>query len=401
MYSNKSKRFQGADFQRKSNPKPSNVLRDNHPSKNTRGDHAELNHSTLVQWGPRKVLSWTNSPLLHEVGHQLQQMFGNEEFWQPVESLKPRYMEEHPEEHWTWVRWGPSNYRAYLIFFTFKGRPTTCILKSKNDSSNYELFFVRFRVSPEIFKGTWWTVEIESDPKGGWWRCWLEDIWFLCGRDMRTDDLYTRRLEAWTSFQKQWQPDPAIESIEIRWKPGFPAQNAGDVLEWLRVNLPKQGRSTSDIRFWSLATNNRNRKFAVLMAQTWTDAAQNWVKPKESSSVKKKPVQLSKLDGSTNWTEESCIFACWRTEYVDVYQLTTHNRDGMRGKEIGLACVPNMQISREIYSWFNDENTQVFWVRAKFHPWFGRWVPIERVTEERSELDHPNGTPPENLWFTT
>jgi hypothetical protein len=274
-------------------------------------------------------------------------------------------------------------------------------LKSKDDSSNYELFFVRFRVSPEIFKGTWWTVEIEEDPKGGWWRCWLEDIWFLCGRDVRTDEFYTRRQDAWTSFQKQWQPDPAIESIQIKWKPGFSAQKAGDALDWLRVNLPKLGRATSEIRFWSLATSSPqgpNRKFSVLSVQTWTDTAQNWVKPVESKSTQR-VLHLSMLDGSSDWSEDSCIFACWRTEYVDVYQLTTHNRAGMRGKEVGLACIPNMLLSRKIYSWFDGEENDVVWVRAEFHPWFGRWVPIEIVDKNRKDLDHPDGVPPEQFWF--
>lgn len=399
------------------------MSRSNHPSRNPRGDnnkpnpnyvshkysntgpkkeHAcqvKENHSNLVQWGPRKVLSWTNSSLLNEVGHQLQQMFGNDDFWKPIETLKPRYMEEHPEEHWTWIKWGPSNYRAYLLFFTFKGRPTTCILKSKSDSSNYELYFVRFRVSPEIFKGTWWTVEIEEDPKGGWWRCWLEDIWFLCGRDVRTDDFYTRRQESWTSFQKQWKPDPAIESIQIKWKPGFSAQKAGDALDWLRVNLPKLGRATSEIRFWSLATSSPqgpNRKFSVLSVQTWTDIAQNWVKPVE---IVKAPKVLMSLDGSTGWSKDSTIFACWRTEFVDVYNLTTHNRAGMRGKEIGLACIPNMLLSRKIYNWFDGEENDVVWVRAEFHPWFGRWVPIEIVEDGRKEMNYPDGVPPEQFWF--
>ena len=365
------------------------------------------NKSILVQWGTRKVISWTNSPLLNEVGHQLQQMFAGENFWNPVEILTQQYMEEHPEEHWIWIRWKSSNYRAYLIFFTLKGRPTTCILKSNNNTLNYEMFFVRFRVSPELFKGTWWTVEIEEDINGGWWTCWLEDIWFLCGRDVRTDNLTTRLNESWITFQQQWQPDPAIESIQIRQKPGFYAKNAGSALEWLRLNLPKMNRSTTDICFWSLSTMNRNKKFSVLDIQSWTDAAQNWIKPNSKPPINLiQTTQPDNLPNNTSltssaWNEDSCIFACWRTEHIDVYNLTTCNRTGMHGEEIGIACIPNMNLSRKIYDWFDGKPNEVFWIRAEYNPWFGKWVPIETVEEGRKELSHPDDTPPQRFWTKT
>lgn len=369
----------------------------------------------FIRWGPRLLLRWETPERLKEIGVHLQQWFGCENFWSAIPQIDKSWIHEHPEEHIVWLKFNPKPYRGYLIFFPYHGRSWSILLTCGEKPGAYELYFVKFRLHPDIYQGTWWVVELTpSTNPSEQWKLWLEDCWFMNGQDLRGMKPSERNIYAKKQMQEKWQPDSAIESVELKWKPVCSANQLPQMLNFVsqqsNINL-------NQARFWFISnTENKSQRDNVLKVYSWWVSPNLWTKIPEitlkiqntdrikQEEQKKLLEKVSAQEGL--WKNYHTIFACWKTQHPDIYELSTNDKEGDHGHVLGRACVPNIQISNKINNWFNDSsNKQVIWVQCCWHNWFGRWVPIQLADEKdimvRVKMPdlQPNDKPPVKYWL--
>ena len=382
------------------------------------------NASQFIRWGPRLVMRWESPDKLKEIGVHLQQWFGGADFWNAVPSQLPDgWMKNHPEEHYVWLKWSPKPYRGFLVFFPYHGRNWSILLVCSDKPGEYELYFLKFRLDTQIYQGTWWVVEMtpSTDPSQHY-KVWLEDCWFLEGTDMRGLSVEERTEKARRVWEQKWQPDPALESVALHWKPACKASQMGSMLRFLyglRGQMPM-----NQVRFW-ITSHAPTRKptqdilscFQLhIPVQDWADITtfyDEWKVQNQKEQARKE--ELEKTVAAGDWNPVSSVFACWKTKYPDIYELSSLDKEGDRGISIGLACVPNIQTSLAIRKWFQQESggegepesesLSVIWIRAQWHPWFGRWVPTQlassdEITQRKIlQTENPKGKPPQRLWL--
>lgn len=379
----------------------------------TRGSNAIK--SQFIRWGTRLVMRWDVPERLKEIGVHLQQWFGSAQFWQPVSTIDKKWTHDHPEEHYIWVKFTPQTYRGYLLFFPYHGRNWSILLICGETPGSYELYFLKFRLANVIYQGTWWVVELQQSSNASQpWKLWLEDCWFMCGQDLRGMKPTERNQFGRESMEKHWQPDSALESVELKWKPVC----LGSQFPYLLDFLTKQTNlDLMNVRFWFSSNNeNKTNRENVLLTYSWTSNPSNWsrsltmteeFRKKEEAEAEKQKIAIQNM--SDKWTHGHRVFACWRTIHYDIYELSTLDREGDHGIIIGRACVPNIQISTSIEKWFKklDENTNVLWIIGEWHSWFGSWVPVRLANpdevDERLRLPKsiaiPEGQPPKKFWL--
>lgn len=379
----------------------------------TRGSNATK--SQFVRWGTRLVMRWDVPERLKEIGVHLQQWFGSSQFWQPVSVIDKKWTHDHPEEHHVWIRFTQQVYRGYLLFFPYHGRNWSILLICGETPGSYELYFLKFRLSSNIYQGTWWVVELESTQESDqYWKLWLEDCWFMCGQDLRGMKPTERTQFGREHMEKYWQPDPALESVELKWKPSCMGSQFPYLLDFLsrtsQLNL-------MNIRFWFTSNNeNKVNRENVLNVYSWSSTPTTWrqslsmiKKLKENEHIEAERQQIALQNMSDKWTNAHRVFACWRTINYDVYELSTLDREGDHGIIVGRACVPNIQISTSIDKWFKKigDDGKVLWVIGEWHSWFGAWVPVRLATEDEiqsrltmpSSVSVPEGQPPKKFWL--
>ena len=344
----------------------------------------------FVRWGTKMILRWDSPERLKEIGLHLQQWFGNSTFWNPIVPLSSSWIYGHPENHLIWLKYSPNPYRGFLVFFPYHGRNWSCLLLCGEQPGSYELYFLKFRLSTEIYKGTWWVVEMTQRQDNSY-QVWLEDCWFLNGQDLRSMNVMERSQHSKKIWETSWQPDTALEAVELKWKPRFMASQFPQIFDFLRSKqfIPQV------CNFWMISQSS-NRDL-VLSAISWWQPLSTWnitpILQALSSQQNKKIIQTT-----NDWKSDHCIFTLWKTKYPDIYELSSKNREGDHGTIYGYACIPNIQISLMVRNWFLESN-KCAWIQAEWHPWFGRWVPTRLTKEPTIVYELPQGHPPNKFWF--
>jgi len=358
--------------------------------------------SSFIRWGPRLVMRWEAPEKLKEIGVHLQQWFGSSAFWETVHSIDKKWIYDHPEEHYIWLKLTPKSYRGYLIFFPFHGRNWSIFLHCGENNGAYELYFLKFRLNSQIYQGTWWVVELtQSKTSNEHWSLWLEDCWFMKGQDLRGMRPTERNQFARQQMVQNWQPDPAIESVELKWKPTCMGSQFSAMLYF----LSKQSHlDITNIRFWFSSNNeNKTNRNDVLQVYSWNGSIYGFEKTFHTLVEKEQSIILQEEQSNLNWNPSHCIHACWKTTNPDIYELSTMDREGDHGIAIGRACVPSIQVSLNLKQLFKDPTISVLWVYCEWHNWFGRWVPLRVATEKerqsRKWKNLPEGNPPKKFWL--